>query len=123
MATNNETTNPPHHHCSGANCDYAIDTTTGEGLCFSGSGTCVVGDLLEAEESPLHDQSLIDATQQIKQILTAIPADPQGRQLSFLVTGNGLLLAWVNHGVDIPADAVTAKDEPAIVAKALKLKN
>ena len=109
--------------CSGANCDFAIDALAGQGLCLSGSGGCLAGDLLEAEPSGLHDQTLIDATQKIRQILSEIPADAGGRKLSFLVTKMGILLAWVNHGEEIPADAVTSADDNETVAKALKLKN
>lgn len=109
--------------CSGANCDFAVDTLTGQGLCLSGSGGCLAGDLLEAEPSGLHDETLIEATRKIKQILSEIPVDADGRKLSFLVTNMGLLLAWVNHGEEIPPNAVTAKDDDATVAKALKLKN
>ena len=124
MEIKHESNNPPLRNvCSGANCDFAIDTSTGQGLCFSGSGTCLVSDLLEAEASDLHDKNLIEATRKIKQILAEIPADPNGRELSFLVTDMGLLLAWINHSQVFPANAVTAKDDKATVAKALKLKN
>ena len=133
MENNNEKhTSAEHHKCTGANCDYAIDPMTGDGLCFSGSGTCLACNLLEAEASPLHDETLIEATQKIKEILAGITSAAaaggdgtrEGRKLSFLVTEMGLLLAWVEHdAVDIPENAVTAKDDNATLAKALKLKN
>jgi hypothetical protein len=123
METKNTSSEPVNQVCSGANCDFAVDTLTGSGLCLSGSGGCLAGDLLEAEPSGLHDEALIEATGKIRQILSEIPADADGRKLSFLVTKMGILLAWVNHGEEIPANAVTAKDDDATVAKALKLKN
>ena len=112
-----------HQVCTGATCDFAVGGSDGQASCLSGSGTCLAGDLLEAESSGIHDETLIDATQKIKQILSAIPADADGRKLSFLVTKMGLLLGWVNHDGDISENAVTAKDDNATVAKALKLKN
>ncbi|MGC2238910.1 MAG: hypothetical protein WA584_22330 [Pyrinomonadaceae bacterium] len=112
-----------HQVCTGASCDFAVGGSNGQVSCLSGSGTCLAGDLLEAESSGIHDDTLIEATQKIKQILSEIPADSDGRKLSFLVTNMGLLLAWVNHDEDIPANAVTAKDDNEILAKALKLKN
>lgn len=124
MELNHKSNTPPlqHHKCTGFNCDYAI-TGTGDGICFSGSGTCLACNLLEAEPSAVHDKALMEATQKIKQILAAIPADADGRQLSFLVTNMGLLLGWVNHDAPVPENAVTAKDDDATIAKALKLKN
>jgi hypothetical protein len=120
---NNSTNPPPHNICTGAACDFAVGTSAELASCLSGSGTCLAGDLLEAESSGIHDDTLIQVTQKIKQLLSEIPADSEGRKLSFLVTKMGLLLAWVNHDGDIPADAVTAKDDNATVAKALRLKN
>ena len=124
MEKNHEENTPSGHpKCTGANCDYAIEPTTGNGICFSGSGTCLACNLLEAEASPLHDEALIEATRKIKEVLSGIPADPDGRTLSFLVTEMGLLLAWVEHGSAMPENAVTAKNENAVLAQALKLTN
>lgn len=93
-------------------------------LCSPGNGDCIPDvnrGLLVAELSKFHDEILIAATQAINEILTGIPADPQGRQLSFLVTKMGILLAWVEHGVPVPKDAVTYDDDNATVAAALGL--
>ena len=79
--------------------------------------------LLDAEESGFLDGSLIAATSAIKDILANIPADVNGRTLSFLNTRMGTLLAWVEHGHDAWEGAVTAKDDDATIAAALKLKN
>lgn len=121
METKNSMKPPP--ICTGDICDFAVDTSAELASCLSGSGTCLAGGLLEAEASGIHDETLIEATRKIKQILSEIPADSEGRKLSFLVTKMGLLLAWVNHDADIPENAVTANDDNETVAKALKLKN
>ncbi|MEO6588189.1 MAG: hypothetical protein ABIP06_02575 [Pyrinomonadaceae bacterium] len=91
--------------------------------CVSGdASTCNEVNILEAEESDFHDCNLIDATAAIKEILAKIPADPNGRSLSFLHTNMGTLLAWVEHGGEPGEGAVTAEDDDATVAAALKLK-
>jgi hypothetical protein len=71
--------------------------------------------------SEFHDQYLIAATQAIKEILAGIPTDAQGRKLSFLHTNMGSLLAWVEHGEAVPANAVTADHGDATIAEALGL--
>jgi len=107
--------------CSNKNpCDFAVK---GDANCQAGTGSCTVAQIAEADFSVFHDETLMKATQQIKQILEAIPPDPQGRTLSFLHTSMGSLLAWVRHGAtDIPEDAVTAQDDDATVVRALKLR-
>jgi len=78
--------------------------------------------LLTAEPSEFHDASLIDATNRINEILTAIPADSRGRALSLLSTKWGLLLAWVDHKAEAPADGVRPDADDATIVKALRLK-
>ena len=93
METKN--TSPDEHVnkiCSGANCDFAIDSLNEQALCLSGSGGCLAGDLLEADSSGIHDETLIEATQKIRQILSEIPVDSDERKLAFLVTKMGILL-------------------------------
>lgn len=91
--------------------------------CVSGdSNSCNEVNILEAEESDFHDCNLIDATAAIKEILAKIPADPNGRSLSFLHTNMGQLLAWVEHGSEPGEDTITADDDDTTVAAALKLK-
>jgi hypothetical protein len=91
-------------------------------VCDSGGSGCSLAPLLEAEPSDFHDQALIDATQQINQILAAIPPDSQGRTISFLYTRLGTLLAWVQHGSgEVDPDAVTAEDDNETVIEALGL--
>jgi len=105
--------------CKGT-CDYAISNDAA--ACSDGTGTCATAQLLEAELSGFHDENLIAATQQIRAILAAIPPDPAGRKLSFIRTNMGELLAWMDHsGADVPDDAVTAEDDDATIAAALRL--
>jgi hypothetical protein len=106
--------------CSGRLCGYgAFDDGLG---CDSGPGTCWVAYLLEAEESSFHDETLQNATQQIKKILDDIPADREGRKLSFVHTKQGTLLAWVQHGVSFPEGTVTIEDGHDELMRALKIR-
>lgn len=104
-----------------AACDYSIDGESAS--CSAGQGSCTVAQLLEAEPSGFHDENLMGATQQIREILAAIPPDPAGRTLSFIHTNMGNLLAWMDHsGAEVPAGAVTAQDDDETIARALKLR-
>lgn len=106
--------------CGKRSCAYVI--VDDEATCTTGDGSCNSADCLEAEPSGFHDQHLIEATRKIREILAAIPADPQGRTLSFLHTRQGSLLAWVRQSSDEVKQGVTAKDDDEKIAKALKLK-
>lgn len=107
--------------CRAGNCGYqAKDDKVG---CSTAPGNCRPVSLLEAEASGFHDASLIAATTAIKGILANIPADANGRTLSFIHTNMGTLLAWVEHGHDAWEGAVTGEDDDATIAAALKLKN
>ena len=106
--------------CKGT-CDFAIFNDTA--ACSDGRGSCAPAELFEAEPSGFHDENLITATQQIRAILAAIPPDPAGRKLSFIRTNIGELLAWLDHsGAEVPEGAVTAEDDDATIAQALRLK-
>lgn len=109
--------------CSGrdSNCEWVHNP--GPLACESSNvSTCNVVNILEAEESDFHDSNLIAATAAIKQILANIPPDENGRNLSFLHTNMGQLLAWVNHGAEPVEGGVRANDDDDTVAAALKLK-
>jgi hypothetical protein len=98
--------------------------SVGESLsCVPGRSNCQPVSLLEAEESAFHDAQLVHATKAIKDILAQIPQDANGRNLSFLHTNMGTLLAWVEHGGTAIDGAITSDDDDATVAAALKLKN
>jgi hypothetical protein len=109
--------------CSGKNSACKWEHLPGSLACVtSDSGTCDVVNILEAEESDFHDCNLVAATAAIKDILAKIPSDPKGRNLSFLKTNFGTLLAWVDHGGTSTGDAVTSESDDAAVIAALKLK-
>lgn len=107
--------------CSGKTCSWGKSRSGSDMGCQAGSGDCALALILEARPSEFHDQTLIEATLKIKQILEGIAADARGRKLSFVHTNMGTLLAWVEHGGAIPPDAVTAEDADATVAEALGL--
>lgn len=108
--------------CFGHDCNWTV-TGTGSAACVLGEGTCSDAKLLTAVASDFHDQLLINLTKQINQLLAAVPSDPSGRKLSFLHTRRGPFLAWVHHDVS-PVDVaggVTAQDDDATIAQALRL--
>lgn len=115
-----ENTNPV---CGGRDGSCKWIHSDGNSSCVeSDVATCDIVNILEAEESNFHDCNLVEATAAIKAILAKIPPDPQGRHLSLLHTNMGQLLAWVQHGGTAVEGAVTADDDDATVAAALKLK-
>lgn len=108
--------------CGGHVCSFAY--SEGSLGCQNGTGDCSLAQMLSAEISEFHDQTLADATQEIIEILSAIPEDKQGRKLSFLHTKMGTFLAWVKHGdTEMPKDALTVDSPDSELAKALRLKN
>ena len=107
--------------CSGKRCGFNIQVTKEAAGCSEGDGSCFEAQVLTAERSNFHDEKLIDATAKIQEILAGIGRDPEGRQLSFINTNMGLLLAWVEHGIPVPPGAVTDKDDDDTIGQALKL--
>ena len=106
--------------CVGKSCDFVLKDE--DATCESGSSTCSPAKLLQAEPSGFHDAKLIEATNQINQILESIPADSRGRTLSLLHTNDGSLLAWVDHNAEAPADGVRPDADDATIAAAMRLK-
>lgn len=80
-----------------------------------------VGNFWEAEEArPFHDETLMEATKTINQLLKAAAEkspDPE-RELCFLEFQGRPLLAWSKT----TRGALTADDDPAEVARALGLR-
>jgi hypothetical protein len=105
--------------CTGKKCGYNI--TREDVGCSSGDGSCLDAKFLVAQESSFHDRQLIQATEEIKNIIARLTA-PEGKTLAFLNTDFGILLAWVEHGMAVPDDAVTYRDSAEAIAKALGLK-
>lgn len=109
--------------CSGRDAKCKWVHTPGPLSCVAGDvSTCNMVNILEAEESDFHDSNLVAATAAIKEILANIPPDANGRNLSFLHTNMGQLLAWVEHGGTAAEGGVTADDDDETVATTLKLK-
>lgn len=107
--------------CSGRMCGYSA--FNGDLGCETGSGSCWVAFMVEADTSAFHDETLQNATREIKAILEAIPKDPEGRKLSFVHTEHGTMLAWVRHGVTVPDGKVTFDSGPDKVKEALGIRS
>jgi len=102
--------------CSGRSCGFA--EFSGKLGCTDG-GSCFEANMRTLQTSGFHDAALVEATEQIQAALNAIPKDSEGRQLSFLQTKVGTVLAWVRHDVEIPSDAVTEASSDEEIIKAL----
>jgi hypothetical protein len=104
--------------CSGRTCGYgAFDGDLG---CTDGA-SCSQARMLSAQESKFHDATLAEASKSIDKILSSIPSDPAGRQLSFLHTKMGTVLAWVRHDVEVPKGCATAESPDHELSAALGL--
>lgn len=114
----NENTMPPCRQGCGHNLDPQLELAG----CEPGGTDCWQAALLTAASSKFHDQTLMNATAQINQILAGLPADPDGRQPSFIANRLGVMLVWVYHGAR-PAGAysVTSAADDATLTSALKL--
>lgn len=109
--------------CGAGDCSYSVLRKRGILACQSGPGDCLSPILLEAQPSDFYDETAAATTARINEIIAGVPADRQGRKLSFLRTPYGLLLAWVQHGGPTGPDAIPASADPATLAQALGLKN
>lgn len=111
----------PRPVCTHKGCDW--HSANAEASCSETGNSCSYARFLDAEDSVWHDETLIQATQELNEILGRLPQEVDGRNLSFIHTRMGTLLAWVRHGAQsVPAGAVTANDDDATIAAALKLK-
>jgi len=91
--------------------------------CGPTGGTCAMASFASAAISDFYTAALQDATTQMQAILNTITPDPNGRELCFLNTKNGLLLAWATHRTAIPPGSVTANNHANDIAAALGLVN
>ncbi len=107
--------------CKGTACGFQVGG--GSLACTENGDGCRPVDLVEAEPSAFYDNHMIEATRAINNILARIPADPDGRKISFIDTNMGTLLAWVDHSGLVLENAVTQDDDDATIAAALGLKN
>ena len=100
--------------CSSDCCDFWLIGHTV--LCIPGTVCdCIRAEFAEAEVSEFHTAELAAANAALKNILAGI--DKRGRNLAFLRTPDGLLLAFVEPG------AVSSRSDKAKVRQALKLKS
>lgn len=103
--------------CSARTCGFGA---FGEVACTNGE-SCSMARMLAAKESNFHDADLQKASREIQAVLDSIPPDPKGRQLSFLHTQMGTMLAWVRHDIEVPKGAVMASSSNEDVIYALGL--
>jgi hypothetical protein len=89
--------------------------------CSSGNSSCLLAEVLVADESEFHTADLQEASAEIREILSKIKRR-RGRKLAFLGTPFGVLLAWVRHDIKVPDDAITSESSPKEIKKALGLK-
>jgi hypothetical protein len=84
--------------------------------------TCSNLTLLQAAESEFHDAVLIEATDQVNEILRRVREQaPRGRHLALTDTSLGLLLVWA-EAIDPPdddANYVSAESDEAAIRGAL----
>src|SRR5437763_8823933 len=69
--------------------------------CSAGDNSYWEAQLVSADESDFHTAELIEATDEIRRILKSIKR-PRGRDLGFVNTPFGVLLAWVQHNIKTP---------------------
>lgn len=100
--------------CTIKNDDTMLGCTPGNGGCGN------YAELLEAEESPFHNEHLVRATKQINEILSAIPENGSSK-LTFIHLKEGTLLAWVQHGGEPTAGGIRWDEEPELFREKLKL--
>jgi hypothetical protein len=98
---------------------FVKPTTVG---CGSGDGSCAIAQFLTADESDFHTAELMEATDQIRDILSKIPKR-DGRKLGLLTTPFGVLLAWIQHDIEIPKGSITINSSDEEIIKALGLTN
>ena len=88
--------------------------------CSSGDGSCPIAEFLTAEESDFHTAELIEATQQIRSILSKVPKRKDNQKLGLVTTPFGVLLAWVQHDLtQVPEGSVTINSPDEEIIKAL----
>lgn len=108
----------PENECVGLDCGFG---ETGGNLGCTSGGSCFAAKMLVAKKSKFHDQALFAATQKIRAALDEIQPDADGRQLSFIHTKFGTMLAWVSHDIEVPEGAVRANSPDEAVKAALGL--
>lgn len=85
--------------CIGRLCNYSINYLKDYAACGGGSGTCADATMKTTNALPnTHDNRIKGASQAIQSILRNLKAGaPAGKQLKFLNTLDGVMLAWVDE--------------------------
>lgn len=105
--------------CSEEACAWnAFSKTVG---CSSGDGSCSEAAFLRAEVSEFHTAELSEVSAKIEEILSEYSLAKDGRKLGLLTTPWGVLLAYVDHNVEIPEGTVNNHSSPKAIIEALKL--
>jgi hypothetical protein len=89
--------------------------------CSSGDGSCSDATFLRAEISEFHPAELSEVSAKIEEILSEYSLTKDGRKLGLLATPWGVLLAYVDHNVEIPEDTVNNHSSPKQIIEALRL--
>lgn len=105
--------------CLDSLCDYSA--ALGRIACVGGGGGYARAIVRDASLSDFYDQTLRDASYQIREILSRIPKDADGRMLAMLNTRQGFLLAWVEHSDEEPEPGITIANSEEEIARALGL--
>jgi hypothetical protein len=105
--------------CSEEACAWnAFSKTVG---CSSGDGSCSEATFLRAEPSEFHPVELSELSAKIDEILSEYCETKDGRKLGLLTTPWGVLLAYVDHSLEIPENTVNNHSSPREIIDALKL--
>jgi hypothetical protein len=121
-------------------CDYAIFKTLAEGYetltdesslvyrssCGPGGGSCASAMLVSpapSEARQFHPDELREATLAINNILNAVRNNaPPNSELCFMrIPGKMMMLGWVEHDIETPADAITINSSPEEIMMAFGL--
>ena len=109
--------------CVGTTCDWLFHGKSGFS-CTEGTGDCIPAEFLLAFPTTFHDAVLEEASIKMNRIIHRIPANTNGKKLSFVVTNEGIFMAWVDHNAPPPGTkTVTRRSDEKEIKKALKLRS
>lgn len=94
---------------------------SGDISCGPTGGSCARAQFLDADVSEFYTETLQDVSRRMQAILDEIGRDADGRELCFLNTKRGVLLAWAVEREVMPASSVTADNSFEEIAEALGL--
>jgi hypothetical protein len=94
---------------------------SGDVTCGPTGGSCARAQFLDAEVSGFYTETLKDVSTRMQAILNEIGPDADGRELCFLNTRRGVLLAWAVERDVMPASSITADSSFEEITEALGL--